>query len=77
MARLPQLGLDLVTVISTQFLAFSSNSRYLVSYLGKGSVALGSAVEGLNFFFSSQTDSSLAKAVRKSDVRVCCHKIQP
>ena len=53
MASLPQLGLDLVTVISTQFLAFSSNSRYLVSYLGKGSVALGSAVEGLNFFFSS------------------------
>ena len=51
MARLPQLGLDLVTVISTQFLAFSSNSRYLVSYLGKGSVALGSAVEGLKFFF--------------------------
>ena len=51
MARLPQLGLDLVTVISTQFLAFSSNSRYLVSYPGKGSVALGGAVEGLNFFF--------------------------
>ena len=51
MARLPQLGLDLVTVISTQFLAFSSNSRYLVSYLGKGSVALVSSVEGLNFFF--------------------------
>ena len=55
MARLPQLGLDLVTVISTQFLAFSSNSRYLVSYPGKGSVALGGAVEGLNFFFFSSS----------------------